>query len=766
MVIHAHTASARIRQRLDGGWQVRPIPLDAPIPWDDSSADNCLFVPDCAHLQPILFPQNPYWGEHLRTVNQQAWIYRRSFSLTAPRRSRARLWFEGVDYFAEVWLNRQYLGRHEGAFAPFTLDATHTLRHDQPNELLVRVSSPWDPPQPGGTYPTDHVVRGLVKGLYEHGEGVIPPDVNPIGIWRPVWLLLDDGISLDHIRIWADMHGQVQLRFTTTNAADVIWHGTLAIAIEAENHDGPGTATSINCELSPGSGWVDCTLSVPEPRLWWPWDHGRPDLYRLIAQLRSLDGTVISSGCAVFGLRTVRLERSPKRFTYIINERPVFVRGSSYIPQLYLSQADSARLTADLARARSANLNLLRAHVHVSPPEFYHLCDREGMLVWQDFELNWIQDSSAAFEKRAIALQREMIALLGNHPCIITWSCHNEPTMVFARRHNLETRPDPALYADAQQQDPTRPVMICSGQMENDWRRAGDVHSYYGAIWTSRYTDIYRHRFRLNTEFGFEAPADPKTLQGYPEVWTRLQHLEKHISDLWAYQAALIQYQVEHLRRLRAEGCAGYIHFWLADLVPQVGCGVLDSERRPKGGYHALQRASQPLQIVLEHDGHRPRGLWVFNDTPQPFPGAVASWQAYDDHDQLVWEGAVHRDIAPNASQALIRPFGQALRPAACARLKLALHDQAGGLLAENVYLRPFQPLRRPRGYPWKFDPYLGTKVFDRPDAPSLADAQVSRLIKLIPLPLREAAAEWALRQRLPIWFVSAVARIADMLLG
>ncbi len=176
---------------------------------------------------------------------------------------------------------------------------------------------------------------------------------------------------------------------------------------------------------------------------------GSPDLYRLDARLLDGDEQAISTAHVVFGVRTIRLERSPDRFTYFLNERPVFLRGTSYMPALYLSECSRELLAGDLALARDANLNLLRVHVHVAPPELYDLCDRAGMLVWQDFELNWVQDPSPEFEQRARALQRDMIDLLGNHPSIMTWACHNEPTMVFARRSNLEHRPDPALYADA-----------------------------------------------------------------------------------------------------------------------------------------------------------------------------------------------------------------------------------------------------------------------------------------------------------------------------
>ncbi len=757
---HADTRTSQRTHRLSGEWQVRPIPLHAHSYPHEHSEGEWRTVPECAHLQVAFFPDQPYWGSHLRELNDSVWLYRRTFPTPEGVFHRARLRFDGVDYFASVWLNGHYLGDHEGHFAPFSFDVTGVLRRHGDNELLVAVSSPWDAPNPRGSYPSDHVIRGLVKGQYEHGEGVIPPDVNPLGIWRPTWLLLDDGISIEHIRLETGLDGRVRLRLRVANATSTIWHGQLSLVIAAENHNGPGVEALDRLRLPPGTHTVERDVYIPKPQWWWPWDHGVPNLYRLQATLEGEDETRAEREL-VFGVRTVRLERSPQRFTYLINERPVFIRGSSYMPALYLSQATEQHLRRDIELARDANLNLLRVHVHVSPPELYDLCDRMGMLVWQDFELNWIQETTADFENRARALQREMIDQLGHHPSVITWACHNEPTMVFTRRHNLEKRPDPALYADACAQDSTRPVFMCSGQMEDDWRRAGDVHSYYGAIWSRRYTDIYRHTFRLNTEFGFEAPAALETLRTYPPVWEALQHLEQQLDDLWAYQAALIQFQVEHLRRLRSTTSGGYIHFWLADLAPQVGCGVLDVHRVPKAGYAALQQASQPLLPMLEHDGRKPRALWILNDTPEGYPRATLHWRIFDAGGHCRLSGYRSIDIRPNEAQ-WAGDTAWPVAPPACERVELEIRDGDGQTLATNRYSRPFRPLSRPRGYPWKFDPKLGMKVFDKPGAPSLANQSGNAIFRQLPLAWRHELTEWALRQKLPVWLHSVAARLID----
>jgi beta-mannosidase len=744
-------------------WQVCSLPLNANWTVDSLSFDEALSVPDSTHIQLALYPDQPYWGDHLRAINEQAWFYRRTFTLQDVPHERARLRFDGVDHFAEVWLNGHYLGQHEGQFAPFEFDITQAVRAE--NVLIVRVTSPWDQPNPQGSYPADHVIRGLVKGLYEHGEGVIPPNVNPLGIWRSVHLLLDQGISLDNVRVRTGLDGKTDFRLNITNASREKWSGKLILNVTAENHDGAGVVKTTTVDLLPGANRIEHIMQIPDPRLWWPWDQGLPNLYRVTVSLHDSSGSICSRHSETFGIRTVVLERTPKRFTYYINGRPVFLRGSAYIPGLYLSQCNTETFVRDLDLARQANLNLLRVHTLVAPPELYDLYDRQGILLWQDFELNWIQDFSSAFEARARILQHEMIKLLGNHPSIITWACHNEPTMIFARRDNLESHPDPALYRDAIEEDPTRPVFICSGQMESDWERAGDSHTYYGALWSANYTDVYRHHFRLNTEFGFEAPAALVTLKIYAECWERLKHLENQIEDLWAYQAELIQFHTEHLRRLRAQGCAGYIHFWLADLVPQVGCGVLDANRLPKGGYAALQRASQPLHIALEHDGRRPHALWIFNDTQQTYPDVMVCWQINDASGHCVLEGQIPFNIAANASQQVMILTWSFPREA-YADIQLTLRQQDGTIVAFNRYRHPFQPIPRPRGYPWKFDPVLGVKVFNRADAASLANQSSNPVIRSIPLGLREKLAEWMLRQQFSPRLLSLVARIAARFLN
>jgi hypothetical protein len=157
-----------------------------------------------------------------------------------------------------------------------------------------------------------------------------------------------------------------------------------------------------------------------------------------------------------------------------------------------------------------------------------------------------------------------------------------------------------------------------------------------------------------------------------------------------------------------------------------------------------------------------PRAWWVFNDTPDDHPDAMAVCQILDRENRLRFEARKSICVTANRSHRI----GSArwLVPAAqCYRIELELRSGEGAVLACNHYDQPFQPLRRPKGYPWKFDPFLGCKVFDLPGAPSLADQSGNSLLKFIPLTMRERTAEWVLRQRLPPYLLSWLAHVVDV---
>jgi beta-mannosidase len=469
-------------------------------------------------------------------------------------------------------------------------------------------------------------------------------------------------------------------------------------------------------EIRPGDRVLEQVVRIPDPHWWWPWDIGEPDLYRLRCTLFDTE-VALDAHEQVLGIRQVKLLRSRQALHYQINKVQIYLRGTTYMGGLYLSQLTSAQMEADLRKVRECGLNLIRLHVHVAPPELYAACDRLGIMIWQDFELNWLHDPSPAFEARAVAILHEMIAHLETHASIVTWCAHNEPAALPFLDVNLRAHPDPRLYRELVAVDPTRPQFICSGKQEENWRYSGDTHRYIGGGHGGHYADAYGTRPRLVTEFGCEAPPTEKTLDEHPLLAERLAHLRSAIDDLHAYQAALLKYQIEWYRMTRYEPCGGYIQFMFVDLYPQVGCGVLDAARRPRPAYDALKAASQPVHVAMEYTADGPVALWAINDLPRPLLKCLVEWQVRGRDGTVVTRGSAQEDIpAQRAHRVALLRWRVDPEQAYSVDLRLSQRD---ALLAENHYRDPFHLRPRPSHYPWDFDPVLGMRCFGGPHAQS-----------------------------------------------
>jgi len=101
-------------------------------------------VPGEVQLQLGLRGMDLYYQSKTVTLaNEKEWWYRKRFTVSqGDSRKLLRLVFDGVDYFATVWLNGRKLGEHEGCYVPFSYDVTHQLRYGQENVLVVRVTCP------------------------------------------------------------------------------------------------------------------------------------------------------------------------------------------------------------------------------------------------------------------------------------------------------------------------------------------------------------------------------------------------------------------------------------------------------------------------------------------------------------------------------------------------------------------------------------------------------------------------------------------------
>lgn len=705
-------------------WSHAMAPFEAFSEWQP--------IDRLTHLQ-LLFAKTPYFGRELRYFNTAPWWYKNEFTVSKDMRdSFAALRFEAVDYYCKVWFNGEYLGEHEGYFAPFEFEVAHLLKYDEPNTLVVKVWSPFD--REGLSCQCEGMefrmnVHEMMKGTYDHADGFFQRDVNPVGIWRDVTLTFHSGVRVSEnptitTQIANDLHRadvHISIPINAANDAKVAVRCTLI-----DETTGLAVAlTETDARALNGSTDLVCKADIPNPKFWNTWDRGEQNLYS--AQIELLvDGVPVQRIDRRFGVRTVELRRTKEETTFVLNGKNLYMRGASYFPEVYISKMDRAHYLRDLTAMKNAGCNAVRIHVHVAKPELYDLCDELGLAVIQDSDLNWIHPDSESFKDRAVKIFGDMVKMLRNHASIICWICMNEPDIwnlaleagMMKEINPMPTSmmneiPGPQLVEAIKQLDPTRPY-IKGSRYENDIE-SGDTHNYTGSLYGehSHYTDIYETREKLNTEFGIDAPPAAENLMAIPEIYQRLKKLVDsagEIESIQYYQYRLTKYYIEHYRITKYNPCSGYFQFLFTDICPQSFYGVYDFWGMPKQSLRAFEESSQPVGVFMELKD-KPVALWGVNDTLKSYPGCTVEWIVSDQSGRKLLGGSQTVDVAEDCAIRLC-DFSFELEQDIVYQVNLFVYDRQGTLLTKNVYDNAFNHPAHPKGHPGNISHEFGMRTF------------------------------------------------------
>lgn len=618
---------------LDGEWRRRAMPEDPPAAptartFDDDEWER-VRVPDNYGLEPAL-------SAHFGPV-----YYRRH--LAALESPRCRLEFDAVDYFADVWLDGAHLGHHEGYFAPFDFDVTGLIDHG--SVLTVRVQDPFEDWAPDKPF-TAHAKRAIKGTLKYHDSrpgglpGLNTPGWTPRlaqsmttgGITGPV-RLRGTGIARVNALLVTPLdpeRGIVHLAIVISNDGAMEVDADLEIGVSPssdlrELHEG-----WLRARLFPGANRIDARVTIPNPRVWWPDSHadlGKPETYAIWCAV-SVGGVKSDSKTVRCGLRTALVDGDPKRL--IVNGRSVFVQAANYIPRQHFAAIDASSdfYRRDMRLASAAHLNSFGVHGHLQSPHCYTAADEAGILIFQDFALQWHYDSgrktNPGFIDNACRQIADMAYTFWNHPSIVYWACHNEPTAMFIPDQQPDEDYDTdnqildeALERALRKVEPLRHVHRASGIGD-------DLHLYDGSLSGGNVYGVRKRSAWFVSEYGFWT-LGPQSLRwnelGWPPDDYQMKNWLSRLSfgpstmsfaglperypsfDAWqrateAYGAFLAKYQTEWMRMNRGAPFMAIRWHFFADWWGWAGGGLVDVDRKPKATYAALQAASRPVLVA------------------------------------------------------------------------------------------------------------------------------------------------------------------------
>ena len=682
-----------ISQDLNGAWKMRKA---GDAVWTDGQVPGSV----CNDLIRAGKMADPFYRDNEDRALAMAWDdyeYLREFELD-PQLSTCEiivLCCEGLDTLAEISINATVIARTDNMHRRYEFDIKPHLRPGR-NALHILFRSPLQyiaqKQQEHPTWGTPDAVAGFqhlrkAHCMFGWDWG---PQIPDAGIWRAIAIKGYQGGRLEDVYL-TQQHQDNRVSLDVRVRSRHWSPEPLTLTVKVVAPDGQNFSRSTAIQ----DGENHLAIEIEKPELWWPNGYGRQPLYAVETALTN-GAVVLDSRKFNIGLRTLTVQREPDQwgesFAFAVNGIAIFAMGADYIPEDSILARCNRDKTERLIRdCVAANFNCLRVWGGGIYPEdyFFDLCDRYGLIVWQDLMYAcavyaMTNEFTANIRQEAV----DNIKRIRHHACLGLWCGNNEMewgwlVWDFPKTARLRTdyvkQFEIVLPEVARETDPNTfywPASPSSGggfDDPNDENR-GDVH--YWDVWhgLKPFTDYRNYFFRFVSEFGFQSFPCLKTVESFtlPEDRNIFSYImEKHqknkaangkilyyLAENFKYpkdfdavlyasqilQAQAIKYGVEHWRRNRGR-CMGAIYWQLNDCWPVASWASIDYFGRWKALHYFAKRFFAPVLLSACEAGTRV-GLYVTNDSLAQVQGEIV-WKLRDNRSQIIQEGNCAITAAP-----------------------------------------------------------------------------------------------------------------------
>ncbi len=441
---------------LNGKWQFKAVDKYRALPKDISGITEWMSgtVPGTVHTDLLANGKipDPFYRmneEDVQWVDSQQWVYRRDFDVDENflKEKRIELVAEGLDTYTSIRINGKQVGTTADMFVEHRFNAKKFLRSGK-NFIEIAFDSPVlrskALEKKHGVLAANHEQHRMYarKAQYSFGWDW-GPRLTTSGIWRS-------------IRLEAHAHAAMQSPFVkviSLTKREAVVELSIGVSLFAAaplrlHTEICGEKVIVADERRAKKGEMKFRLRIKKPQLWWPNGYGEQPMYRAIFSLVSNDEEVERLEVP-FALRTVRLLQEPDKegasFIIEMNGEKIFCKGADWIPSdSFIPRITDATYEKLLGMAKSANMNMLRVWGGgiYEQEIFYKLCDRLGLMVWQDFMFACAEyPEDSWFMKQVSDEAEKAVKRLRNHPSIVLWCGNNECEWIFCQ-HNPGKSPD------------------------------------------------------------------------------------------------------------------------------------------------------------------------------------------------------------------------------------------------------------------------------------------------------------------------------------
>ncbi|MCX6121142.1 MAG: hypothetical protein NTX44_05945 [Ignavibacteriales bacterium] len=631
-------------------------------------------VPGCVHtdlMRNNLIP-DPFVGtneQSLQWIGEKNWIYETSFDVPAEilKKEFIELVFEGLDTYADVTLNDSLILKANNMFRTWRIDC-RKLFNEHGNHIVVQFKNVFDENLPkykvapfelqacDNNDQADVKIAMYSRKAQFHYGWDWGPRLITCGIWRPVYVEAWSKFKIQ------DVH--VQQQNVSSTGADII--STINIVSTKEQAvsasiflDSLNMATEL-LNLKPGINKVTLNSHYPNPQLWWTNGLGAHKLYGYQLSVKN-DSGIQDNYSTKIGIRSLEVVREKDSIgtsmMVRLNGIPVFMKGANYIPQdNFQNRITKERCEHIVSSAAEANMNMLRVWGGgiYEDDQFYELCDRYGILIWQEmiFACAMYPGDHEFFEN----VRQEVIdniIRIRNHACLAMY-CGNNENIIAWRQWGWKEKYDTAIQHTYEQQEkklyyevipsaiheadstryyhPTSPAAGFKDIAANE----GDIH--YWGVWHGKEPfEMYASTLaRFVSEYGFQSYPELSTIAHYAKPGERKLHSRVILShqrcmaderrdkeygnrliqvymDRWYHTPKDFKSFVYVSQVLQAEGvkvameahrrampyCMGSLYWQLDDCWPVASWSSIDYYGRWKALHYTAKNSYAPILLSL-----------------------------------------------------------------------------------------------------------------------------------------------------------------------
>jgi hypothetical protein len=717
---------------LASGWQLQDA---AKVPQAGNEVANTGFNTDGWYTATVpgtvlttlvnnhVYPE-PLYGENNRpevipeSLARTSYWYRTLIDVPSSYKNH-RIWlnFDGINYSAAVWVNGVQVGEIRGAFIRGIFDITANVKPGKRAVVAVRVT-----PQPHPGISHEHTLR---KGLGQNGgESALDgptflcalgwdwiPAIRDrdTGIWQQVFLSATGPVVMKDPLVTTDLplprtdSSDVTVETTVENISDQPQKGVV------EGSIGDLTFRQ-QVELAPHSKKLVSfdpgntpALHMDHPRLWWPNGYGPQNLYHLHLGFR-IARNVSDAQDLDFGVRKISYSvPGTDTLTISVNGVPVFIRGGDWGLDEAMKRIPRERLEAEIRMHQLAHLNMIRNWVGQSTSEdFYELCDKYGILVWDEFfQANAPDGPDPTDIDTYMANVRDKVLRFRNHPSIALWCARNEsyppPEIDAALRKLLaELEPTRRYQPNSTDGGGVRSHGPYSWRAPRLFYRITDdlfktetgsmsvptLESIEGMMpkkdWDTINDDWAEHDFALGAQHGEKYPGI--LAARYGKIANLADFVRK--AQMANYEAFRAMY--EGRNALLFHPATGVITWMSNPAQPSFVWQIYHYDLEPMSSYFAVMHASELQHIQFnEANGE----LEVINNLPTPIANATASVSIFNIDGSVAYQ----HETPVTAPAEAVTDLGLVEFPATLSTvhfLELELRDTKGNLLSSNFYWR------------------------------------------------------------------------------